>query len=482
MGSTDKIIKSNFTRSDLFVLLICSLGQFIVVLDASIINIALPTFRQDLNFTATELQWAINSYTVLFASLLIVGGYLSDTFGPRIILIIGSLVFGLTCLVAGLIPEPMPLIVCRAVQGISAGLIAPATLSIIALRFGQNADLRGKAYGTWGAVASAGGAVGVLMGGIITQWLSWQWIFWINIPFLAMLLLFVRRVGDTTAKRGSQRVAISGLAAATIAAVGLFLVILSLVQISSMRNSYIGLLEFCIAILLLFVFWKYQSNLESPIIPKILLKSSDVIIGNSSALVSSGSIFVTYYFLTILMQAVLGYSHLKTGVAYLPMTVAMFVFARVAGAKMTPRLGGINTNIIGLSVSGIALLVIALSIYLGSTSYFPWLFVASVLLGVGQGIITTSSSMLATEGVDWKFAGTASALVNSSRQVGGALLLAIIVSALSAFYDGNDMLASKTSYIYAISAAAAVLLLSAVVFFFINLKRSNYEGDDAKRG
>ncbi|MBP3089099.1 MFS transporter [Corynebacterium sp. sy017] len=471
--------KDSFSKVGKLILTLCSLGQFLVVLDASIVNIALPSFRQEFDMSGDSLQWLINIYTILFAALLLVGGVLSDAFGSRKVLLAGSLIFGTVSLLAGFSQNETTLIIFRALQGASAGLIAPSTLSIIASTFAGNGSLRGKAFGIWGATASAGGAAGVIFGGVITQWLSWHWVFWVNVPLVVVLLFLIWKVPMGGNERsGNILLALRSVGVVVIAAFALVVLIYSALLLSSgdTKVAY-GLIGFVIAVVLIAMFWVIQTRLKNPVIPPALFKSSSVVLGNVTALVSSGSIFATYYFLTLQMQESLGFSPIEIGLSYLPMTVLMFFSARLAGGFLSAKMGGYVTNCLGLLVAGIGLLLLALASLFHSSNLLI-VIMATLLLGIGQGIITTSSSMLATTGIDWKFYGIASGLVNTSRQVGGALLLGSIVAVVSGAH-GDKMFESYSAYSLAFFLAAVSPILLSVAAFIMKARFSSSKANQA---
>lgn len=452
--------KEKFTRSDYIVLTACCLGQFLVILDASIINVALPTLKNVFNFDSIGLQWVVNSYTLLFAAMLLVGGLLADTFGSKKVLVCGSIVFGLASGFAGIADTPLAIVVCRAIQGGSAGIIAPATLSIIAIRFGRSNSLRGIAFGTWSAVASAGGAAGVIFGGLIAQYFSWEWIFWINIPVVILLLvLTLFNNDDYGTKVGTYSLLLKSVGATSLGAFSLFLIILSALTFSSGTSLILGMVGLAISAVLMKIFWTIQIKISKPVIPNDLLRSKSTVIGNVTALVGSGSIFMTYYFLTLFMRYMFDYSPLETGFAYLPMTLAMFFSAKFVGTFLVNKYSSYNINILGLLMAGSGLFFVLFAM-IWVRSYFPALFIGVIILGIGQGVITTTSSMLGTEDVDRRHAGAASAVINASRQVGGALSLGIVVAVLETVYSPvGDILSNNSTYVYALFAASTLPIL-----------------------
>lgn len=470
------------TKKEKLIIGLCSLGQFLVVLDASIVNIALPALKQQFEIGSHTLQWIVNIYTILFASLLLVGGVLSDSFGSKKILTAGAIIFGSVSLLAGFSQSEETLIAYRAIQGASAGLIAPSTLSIIASTFSNNKVLKGKAFGIWGATASAGGAVGVILGGAITEWLSWSWVFWINVPLVLILLLLVQNSPLEEQRTKQHIIAMRSVAVVLLAACALMVFIYSALLLSHNDSQLShGLLGFSIAILLIYIFWKMQRLLPDPVIPPSLLKSPSVVLGNITALVSSGSIFSTYYFLTIQMQGMLNFSPVEIGLNYLPMTIMMFISARLAGSYLLSKLGSHFLNSLGLFIAGIGLLLLGLASFLEETNV-PIIIFTTLLIGIGQGIITTSSSMIATTGIDWKYYGVASGLVNTSRQVGGAMLLGSIVAMVSGLY-GGEMFNNSRSYSLAFLLAGILPAALAIIFFLVALftpKKKHEEIDGGK--
>lgn len=415
------------------VLFVCCAGQFLVVLDASVVNVALPSIKEALDFDTASLQWVINTYTITFAGFLLLGGRLADLFGRRALFLGGLAMFTVTSLIGGLATNAGTLLAARSIQGLGAAALAPATLTVLFTSF-TNSKQRAKAFGMWSAVAAAGGAVGVLLGGAITEWISWRWILLINVPVGVFLIMCVlRAVTEVRNPRAQARIDTPGAIAITLGLVTLaYGLVLSL---DEGWGSGKVLVVLAAAVVLLGFFVVNEAKLTAnPLVPLSVFRNRSVSAGNIVALTSSAALWGTFYLFTLLLQLGLGYSPLHTGLAYLPLAVGMFVAARGIAGHIS-RFGARSILLVGLALSAVGL--VWLSFADVGADFAVDLFGPTLLLGVGQGLVSASMTVAATTGVPWQQAGLVSGLLNTSRQVGGALGLTVL-AVVAAMHSGAD--------------------------------------------
>ena len=314
------------------VLGIVCIGQFMVVLDASIVNVALPSIQRDLHFSTSNLQWIVNAYTLTFAGFLLLGGRAADLFGRRKIFMVGLAVFTASSLLGGLAQNEAWLISARALQGLGAAILAPATLTILTSTFAEG-PARAKALGVWSAVSAAGASAGALFGGILTDFLSWRWILFVNVPVGAVALVAARR--DLPESRADMAHRHLDLAGAVTVTAGLVALVFALVRTETYAwGSAQVLVPLAAAVVLIAVFLFLQARVsKAPLVPLHIFRSRSVSGGNIVMLMMFGALFGSWYFETLYMQHVLGYSPLQAGLAFLPQTVLI-----AAGAQVTARL------------------------------------------------------------------------------------------------------------------------------------------------
>ena len=406
------------------VLGIVCIGQFMVVLDASIVNVALPSIQRDLHFSSTNLQWIINAYTLTFAGFLLLGGRAADLFGRRRIFMVGLAVFTVSSLLGGLAQNEAWLIGARALQGLGAAILAPATLTILTSTFAEG-PARARALGVWSAVSAAGASAGALFGGILTDFLSWRWILFVNVPVGAVALVAARR--DLPESRADMAYRHLDLAGAITVTAGLVALVFALVRTETYSwGSAQVLMPLALAVVLLAVFLVLQARFsKAPLVPLHIFRSRSVSGGNVVMLMMFGALFGSWYFETLYMQHVLGYSPLQAGIAFLPQTLLI-----AAGAQVTSRLSAqIRPGLLILvgtlvAASGLAWLA---QITTGST-FVTDLLGPYVLIGLGMGLAVTPIAVAGTAGVPREEAGLASGLLNTSRTVGASIGLAALAT------------------------------------------------------
>jgi EmrB/QacA subfamily drug resistance transporter len=414
----------------LALILLCS-AQFVVVLDASIVNVALPTIGRALNFSEQNLPWVVNAYILTFGGFLLLGGRTADLLGRRRVFMAGLLLVAVASLAAGFASTEGQLIVARAAQGLGAAIISPAALSIVTTTFSDGAE-RNKALGVWGAVAGSGGAAGVLLGGILTDGLGWEWVLWVNVPVsLIAFALSPRLIAESRAEEDTHVYDVAG--AVTVTA-GLSVLVYALVDANSAgwgSTQTIGLIALSIALLASFV--AIELRARKPLVPFSIFRIRTLTGANVVGLLVGGSLFSMFFFISLYMQQVLGYSAIHAGLSYLPLALVIMASAGVASQLVT-RIGYKPVLAIGMLFIVVGLLWFSrVSVGGGFTTDIlgPSLFAAA---GLGFAFVTTT--IAAVSGVEEKEAGLASGLINTSQQIGGAVGLAVLSAIATSHTEG----------------------------------------------
>jgi EmrB/QacA subfamily drug resistance transporter len=402
-------------------LVVVCLGQFMVVLDATIVNVALPAIKADLEISQTNLQWIVNAYTLLFGGFLLLGGRAADLIGRRTLFIAGVTVFSAASLINGLASSEEMLIGARGLQGLGAALMSPAALAVITTTFAEGAE-RTKALSIWAAIASGGSAVGLLLGGVLTEALSWEWIFFINVPIgVAIIIAALRLVPDSRVEGGSRHFDLAGAVSVTA---GLLVLVYAIVKAEEWgwgSGSTLGLAAVALALLAAFIAIEQRSPF--PLMRLSLFRLRSLAAANGVFLIVVGGLFAMFFFASLYLQNILGYSALETGFAFLPVTLGIMMGA-VTAQQLVQRVGVRPVMLTGLTVAAFGLLILALTTkvdgsYLGVLGgLFP--------MAVGMGATFVTLTLVATTNVDENDAGLASGIFNTSQQVGGALGLAIL--------------------------------------------------------
>jgi EmrB/QacA subfamily drug resistance transporter len=405
-------------------------AQFVVVLDASIVNVALPSIGRALDFSQANLPWVVNAYTLTFGGFLLLGGRMADLLGRRRMFVGGLVLFALASLAGGLAQSETWLVAARAVQGLGAAILSPAALSIVTTTFTEGAE-RNRALGVWGAVAGSGGAAGVLLGGMLTEWAGWEWVLWVNVPIgLAAAALSPALIAESRSQSATRR--FDALGAVSITA-GLSLLVYALVDASNAgwgSTQTVGLLVAASVLLAAFVAVELRS--AQPLVPFGIFRSRTLTGANVSGLLIGASLFSMFFFVSLYMQQVLGYSALKAGLAYLPLALTIIVSAGVA-SQLATRLGFKPILIAGM------LLVAAGLVWFAQVSvgggYVSDVLGPSLLAAAGLGLAFVPVTIAAVSGVREADSGLASGLINTSQQIGGALGLAILATVATARTD-----------------------------------------------
>ncbi|HLX20260.1 MAG TPA: MFS transporter [Gaiellaceae bacterium] len=411
-----------------FALAVIVTAQFMVVLDISIVNVALPSIKTDLHFSQENLQWVITAYSIFFGGFLLLGGRLADLLGRRRLLMAGLLLFTVSSLLDGLAWSEGSLIAFRGLQGLGASMMSPAALSILTTTF-QEGKERNTALGIWGAVAGSGGAVGVLAGGVLTSEFSWPWIFYVNVPIGAALIAIAPvLVPESRADLSSRHLDLPG--AATITA-GLMLLVYGMTRAT--QHGW-GTTETIVLLtaagVLIASFFLVEARTRAPLLPLRILRLRTLAGSNISGLIATGAVFSQFFLLTLYMQQVLHYSALKTGVAYIALTLTTIILS-TAAQKLVTQLGVRVVLPIGLLLSTGALVLFARLPVHGH--YFWDLFPGFVLSGLGLAFVFIPMSIGALTGVQPADAGVASGLINTTQQIGGAIGVAAATTIATTF-------------------------------------------------
>jgi EmrB/QacA subfamily drug resistance transporter len=448
------------------ILAFLGLAQLMVVLDATIVNIALPSAQHSLGFSDNDRQWVVTAYSLAFGGLLLLGGRLADLFGRRRILLIGLIGFAVASALGGAAPGITTLVIARAVQGAFGAVLAPSALSLLTVTFTDPAE-RGKAFGIFGSIAGAGAAIGLLLGGLLTQYLSWRWCLYVNVPIaIAAAIGAVVVIPRTEAAKG-VRLDIPGVLTAVLGLTGLVYGF-SRAETDGWTDAWtLGVL--LVSVLLVVAFVVIQRRSTHPLLPlRVVLDRRR---GGAYAAIALAAIgmFAVFLFLTYYMQQTLGFSPLQTGVAFLPFVVGIVTSSTVLVPRLLPRVGPRPLIITG-QLLGAAGLLVMWRLHIGS-SYAGHVLPALLVMGLGMGLIFASCFNTATAGTQPSDAGVASALVNTGQQVGGALgtaLLNTIAATVTSSYVAGHLTGGRASAAVVNAGAVAgdtrAFLVSAGIF------------------
>jgi EmrB/QacA subfamily drug resistance transporter len=471
-------------RAKLLALALLVTTQFVVVLDAAIVNVALPSIGTALDFSQDDLSWVVNAYTLTFAGFLLLGGRLADLLGRRRMFMYGLVIFSIASLLGGLAQSDLWLIAARALQGLGAAIVSPAALSIITNTFAEGAE-RNRALGVWGAVAGSGGAAGVLLGGVLTEYLGWEWVLFVNVPIgVAAALLAPRLLPESRDEVEERSFDVAG--AVTVTA-GLSLLVYALVDANQAgwgSARTIILIAIGVALLAAFVF--IERRQRQPLVPFSIFRLRTLRGANVVSVLVAMSLFSMFFFISLYMQQVLGYDALKAGLSYLPLALTIIISAGVASVLVT-RIGFKPTLVAGmLFVTGGLVWFAQVS---AGGSYLGDILFPSLLAAVGLGLAFVPVTIAAVTGIRPDQAGLASGLINTSQQVGGALGLAILVAVAnsttsSAFSDGKPRPVALTegfqdAFLVGAAFALAGAILAAIL---ISSRDSREHAEAARRG
>lgn len=440
---------------DWIILTIACLAQFMVVLDVSIVNVALPSMQRDLHFTMSNAQWVVNAYVLTFAGFLLLGGRAADIFGRRRVYLAGLGLFTLASIGAGFATNGAEIVSIRAIQGIGGAILSPATLTIIVTTF-HGARLP-KALGVWSAVAGAGGAVGGLLGGILTGWVSWRWVFFINVPIglvatvVALMYLREMRNRDATVKLD--------LTGAALVTASLAAIIYGVVNTTTQGWSSSPTLTWFVgggAGLIAFAIWETQIA-SHPLVPFRIFQSRGLATANVVMFLIGGAFFAMWYFLTFYYQYILGYGAVKAGFAFLPMSIAIIAGAQIS-SRLLARVHARPLLIVGSAMGTVGF--VWMSLIEPHSSYWVAVLAPSMVCAFAMGLLFTPLASAATTGVDRADAGLASGVLNTARQLGGSLSLAILGTVAA---DQSARFLHRTSSIALVSGYQRAFQVSALI-------------------
>lgn len=422
-----------------YILLIIAIAQFMVVLDTSIVNVALPSIYHGLGYASeSSLQWVVTAYTLAFGGFLLLGGRAADLFGRKRIFLYAVAAFTIMSLVCGLAQDPLTMNAARAAQGLAAAFMSPAALSIIITTFKEGRE-RAKALSVWGAVAAGGAAAGVLLGGVLTEYLDWRWNFFVNVPVgLAVYWATHHYVPESKADLSHNKLDLPGAASVTAGLIALVYAISEAPSKGWLDGTTIGLLVAAVTLLSFFI-WN-ESRSKHALMPLSIFKVGNVAAANVGQLPMVAAMFSVFFFISLYVQTILGFSPIHTGLSFLPMPIVIGIMS-VVMSKVLPKVGYKLPMIIGPAIVAGALFFLShISI---SGNYWTDVFPGFVLMAVGMGTTFIATTMAATAGVPHHEAGLASGLLNTSQQIGGAIGLAIL-SGISAA-GVKEYLASNAS-------------------------------------
>src|SRR5579864_9514062 len=411
-------------RAKNLALLLLAVTEFVVVIDASIVNVALPSIGRALHFSRTDLSWVVNAYALTFGGFLMLGGRMADLLGRRRMFMLGLVLFSVASFAGGVAQSEGWLLAARAGQGLGAAIVSPAALSILTTTFAEGAE-RNRALGIWGAVVGAGGAAGVLLGGILTSGLSWRWVLFVNVPIgIAAAALAPRILRESRAEDGARTFDFAGAIAVTA---GLSLLVYAIVDAVNVGwGSSRTLLEIGGAVILLVAFLVIERRQRHPLMPFSIFRLRTLRGANLVGLLLGMSLFSMFFFISLYLQDVLRYSAIKTGVSYLPLAVGIIISAGVASQLVT-RVGFKPPLIAGMLFVAGALIWFS-RVPAPGGSYLSDILGPFLLAAAGLGLAFVPVTIAAVSGIEPREAGLASGLINTSQQVGGALGLAILAS------------------------------------------------------
>jgi EmrB/QacA subfamily drug resistance transporter len=466
------------TRGRQILLLLLAVA-FLDFVDASIVNVALPSIRADLGFSVQNLQWVLSGYLLTYGGLMLLGGRAADLFGRRRVLVAGTVLFAVSSLAAGIAPDDVVLIVARLIQGAGAALMIPAGLSILTTTFSQPADRR-KALGAWGAIAGLGSSVGVFLGGVLTDLVDWRVVFFVNLPATLLILVAIYRLIPADQPTRSERRGGLDVLGALLVTAGMLLLIYSMVEAPDVgwgdTQTIVG---FAVAALILALFTAHELRHPNPVFPLSILRVRGLAAADLTQTVAMAGFYAMFLFITLYMQNVLGLSQIEAGAAYLPTTFTVAIGAAIATTLMA------KTGTRPLIVAG-ALLgaggIFWLSKIPVDGSYWTDLLVPLEIMALGLGFIFVAVTTAAQAGVPEDKAGLAAALINSSTWLGGAFGVAILSAIATSTTSG--LLAQGATQAEALTSGFQDALLWAALFLaaaaMIALRSPNLRGEHSE--
>lgn len=476
LTSSSETVQTRKPSSPWLVLVIACLAQFMVVLDATVVNVALPSIQHGLHFSASNLPWVVNGYTLIFGGFLLLGGRAADLVGRKRLFIAGVILFSAASLLNGLAQSSLMLVLGRGLQGLGGALVSPAALSIITTTF-TDQDERTKALGIWSAIAAGGGAAGLMLGGVLTDLASWRWVFFVNVPVgvvsVAMALRYIVESRVEMARRSFD------LAGAITVTGGLVVLVYAIIKAQSFgwgsaRTIGLGALAF----VLLAAFIAIERRSPAPLMRLSIFRIRTIAVADTVLLLVASGLFGMFYFASLYVQEILGYSPLKAGFAFVPVAVGIAVGAGIS-QQLIRRIGVRSVSLAGVTLATLGMLVLTQLPVHGH--YVTNLLSGLVPMSIGMGLVFVPITLLATSGVRDEDSGLASGLFNTSQQVGGSLGLAIL-STLAASQTASllsshsaTLVAAKVSGYHVAFLAAAVMLAAGSVIMAFGLRRRHIE-------
>jgi EmrB/QacA subfamily drug resistance transporter len=458
----------NATNPWVVLVLIC-FAQFMVILDATIVNVALPSIQSDLNLSEGNLQWIVNAYTLVFGGFLLLGGRMGDLLGRKRLFLAGLVIFTGASLFDGLANSEGVLIAARSLQGLGAALISPAALSIIAITFKEGSE-RAKALGVWAAIAIGGSAVGLVLGGVLTQYFSWPWIFFVNVPVgIVTFVLSSRLIPESRDEQVERNYDIAGAITVTGGLMALVYAIVDAQQAGWGSVKTLGFFALAAAMLVAFVMIELRA--KAPLVRLSIFRIRSLLTANIAMFLAMSGMFAMFFFNTLYIQRVLGFGPLKAGIAFLPFSAGIMVSAGLA-SQFAPRLGVRPVAAAGfiLSTAGLILLT-QLPVH---GSYLTNVLPSILLSSLGMGAVFMPLTLVATTGLEDADQGLASGLFNTSQQIGGALGLAILSTLATSKTPsvGSPTANLVTGFHWAFGAGAVAMVVALGVM--VTLLRSHH--------
>ncbi|TFY99830.1 DHA2 family efflux MFS transporter permease subunit [Ramlibacter rhizophilus] len=467
-------------RKRWWALYVLCLGVLMIVLDTTIVNVALPSIRTDLAFTETGLVWVVNAYMLTFGGFLLLGGRLGDLFGHRRVFLAGLGLFTLASLACGLAPTQAVLVVARAIQGLGGAVVSAVALSLIMNLFTEPGD-RAKAMGVYGFVCAGGGSVGVLLGGVLTSLLSWHWIFLVNLPIgvaVAWLCMALIAPGE---RRAYHALDWSGAASITVALLIAVYAVVNGNEAGWLSRQTLGLLA--ASGVLLAAFLAIESRVREPLVPLALFRHRNLATANVAGVLWAAAMFAWFFMSALYMQLVLGYTPLQVGLSFLPGNLIMAFMSLGASARIVMRWGIRGPLALGLCIAATGLALFARAPVGGQ--FLVDVLPAMVLLGIGAGIAFNPMLLAAMNDVQPQDSGLASGVVNTSFMMGGALGLAVLASVAAArtagvqATGGGEAAALNAGYQLAFALGAGIAAAAGLLGWFVLRDRADARGQMA---
>ena len=469
------------SRARWLALFVLCLGDLMIVLDVTIVGVALPSIRGDLGFSEASLAWVVNAYLITFGGFLLLGGRLGDLFGHRRLFLIGITIFTLASALCGLATSQEMLVVARAVQGFGAAVVSAVALSLMMTLFTEPAE-RAKAMGVFGFVASGGGSLGVLLGGIITDVLSWHWIFLVNVPVgIAVVALTLVLVPAARVPSAAQRLDVAGAVTVTVSLMIAVYAIVNGNGVGWLTGRTLGLLA--VAGVLFAIFLVIEARTSSPLMPLSLFRLRNLSTANVVGVLWSAAMFAWFFLSALYLQLVLGYSPLQVGLAFLPGNLIMGALSIGLSARLVMRFGIRPPLAVGLLLAGLGLALFARAPVDGT--FVVDVLPAMVLLGLGAGMAFNPVLLAAMNDVEPQDAGLASGVVNTSFMMGGALGLAVLASLAASRTDallasGEDQLEALTGGYHLAFVVGALFAVTAAIVGAVLLRPRQMPSEHAE--